>query len=202
MIKMNLGNASILLNTFPLFVALLAPVLIGERFRRINFIFVIIAFVGVGLIMKPTHHIFHNVSLLGLLSGIFAAFSVISVRRLTLTDSPSVITFYFTLLTTICAIPFAVSEFVMPTNIEWLLLVGIGTAVTVGQLLMAKAYSHAKAATVSPFAYISVIGAYMFGIIIWNDVPDILSIVGGVLIIGCGIAITISEGRVVPQPPA
>ena len=202
MIKMNLGNASILLNTFPLFVALLAPVLIGERFRRINFIFVIVAFVGIGLIMKPTHHIFHNVALLGLLSGIFAALSVLCVRRLTLTDSSSVITFYFTMFTTICAIPFAVSEFIMPTKIEWLLLVGIGTAVTVGQLLMTRAYSHAKAATISPFAYISVLGAYMFGIIIWNDVPDLLSVIGGVLIVATGIAITISEGRVEPQPPA
>ena len=202
MIKMNLGNASILLNTFPLFVALAAPILIGEKFRRINFIFVIIAFAGIGLIMKPTHHIFHDVALLGLMSGIFAALSVICVRRLTLTDSSSVITFYFTLITTLATIPFVAGEFVWPTKIEWLLLFGIGTAVTIGQLLMTKAYSYAHAATVSPFAYSSVILAYIFGIILWNDIPDIFSIIGGALIVATGIAITISEGRAEPQSPA
>ncbi len=201
MIRMNLGDASMLLNTFPLFVALLAPLLIGEKFRRINFIFVIIAFAGIGLIMKPTQHVFHNVALLGLASGVFAALSVICVRRLTLTDSSSAITFYFTLVTTLAAIPFISNDFVMPTKIEWLLLGGIGIAVTVGQLLMARAYSFAHAATVSPFAYSSVILAYIFGIILWDDIPDIYSIVGGVLIIASGIAITISEGRVESQPP-
>jgi drug/metabolite transporter (DMT)-like permease len=196
MIKMNLGNASILLNTFPLFVALLAPVFIGEKFKHINFIFVVTAFAGISLIIKPTQHIFHNMAFLGLLSGICAAFSVISVRRLTLTDSSSVITFYFTLITTLASIPFIAGKFVMPTTFEWLLLAGIGTAVTVGQLLMAKAYSYAHAATVSPFAYISVLGAYIFGIIIWKEVPDILSIIGCVLIVIAGVAITITEGRI------
>ncbi len=200
MIKMNLGNASMLLNTFPLFVALLAPFMIGERFKRVNFIFVAIAFAGIGLIMKPTHHIFHNVALLGLLSGVFAALSVITVRRLTVTDTSSVITFYFTLITAIAATPVAMGEFVMPTKLEWLLLVSMGSAVTIGQLLMTRAYSFARAATISPFAYVSVLGAYIFGIIIWGDVPDMLSVAGGVMIVAAGIGITLTEGRAEPEP--
>ncbi len=196
MIKMNLGNASILLNTFPLFVAIFAPIFIREKFSRINFIFVTLAFVGIIFIIKPTHHIFENVAFLGLLSGICASFSVLAVRRLTLTDTSSVITFYFTLFTSIASIPFIINKFVMPTTFEWMLLLGIGFAVTIGQLLMTKAYSYANAAIISPFAYISVILAYIFSIVIWNQVPDILSIVGGTLVIISCSAISVIEGKI------
>lgn len=199
MIYMNLGNASVLLNTFPLFVAILAPLLINEKFRRLNFIFVIVAFAGIWMLTKPTRHIFQDISLLGLMSGIFAALSVICVRRLTLTDSSAVITLYFTAFTAIASIPFAIRDFAWPTPFEWLLLIVMGTAVTAGQLLMTKAYSYGRAATLSPFAYISVVCAYIFGILLWNDIPDTLSVIGALLVISTGIGITISEGRAKPE---
>lgn len=201
MIKMNLGNASILLNTFPLFVALLAPFLIGEKFKPINFLFVIIAFAGITLIIKPTQHIIHNVAMIGLMSGIFAALSVISVRKLTSTDNSSVITFYFTAVVTVASLPFVARDFAVPSHIDWLLLLFMAFAVTIGQLLMTKAYSYAHAATISPFAYISVLLSYVLGVIIWSDIPDLFSIIGGVLIVISGIAITITEGRIKPISP-
>jgi drug/metabolite transporter (DMT)-like permease len=201
MTKMMLGNASILLNTFPLFVALLAPLLIGERFKPINFLFVILAFAGIILIIKPTQHIIHNVAMIGLMSGIFAALSVISVRKLTHTDSSSVITFYFTAFVSAASLPFVAKDFIFPTRIDWLLIVGMALAVTMGQLLMTKAYSYAHAATISPFAYISVLLSYILGVIIWNDVPDLVSLTGGVLIVVSGVAITVTEGRIKPISP-
>lgn len=201
MIKMNLGNASILLNTFPLFVALIAPFLIGEKFRPINFLFVTIAFAGIILIIKPTQHIIHNVAMIGLMSGVFAALSVISVRKLTVTDNSSVITFYFTAVVSAASLPFVAKDFVFPARFDWLLLVFMALAVTIGQLLMTKAYSYAHAATISPFAYISVLLSYILGVIIWADVPDLLSIIGGVLIIISGVAITVTEGRIKPISP-
>lgn len=201
MIKMNLGNASVLLNTFPLFVAVFAPLLIKERFIRLNFIFVLIAFAGITMILKPTGDIFQNVAMLGLFAGITIALSVLCVKRLSLTDSSSVITFYLTLITTVCSLPLAVYEFLWPTPFEWLLLLWIAFAVTAGQLMMVKAFRYAHAATLSPFAYASVLCSYLLGIVIWKDIPDILSVGGGVLIIASGIAITISEGRAKPVLP-
>lgn len=201
MIKMNLGNASILLNTFPLFVAIFAPLFIGERFLRINFVFVLISFAGIIMILKPTSDIFHNVALLGLTSGILIALSVVCVKRLSLTDSSSVITFYFTLITAIVSFPFAARVFLWPTPFEWLLLIWIAFAVTAGQLMMVKAFRYARAATISPFAYVSVLCSYLLGIVLWHDIPDMLSLAGGALIIVAGVAITMSEGRVKPVIP-
>lgn len=193
--KMHLGDATVLFNTFPLFIALFAPLLIKEKFIRSHFLFIILAFVGVSLIIKPSYTIFNSASFIGLMAGVITGFTMITVRKLTETDGSFTITFYFTTIVALGAAPFMAAEFVLPSISTFLLMTCIAVAVTAGQLLNVKAYSYDHASVISPFGYASVLCSYILGIVIWNEIPDLLSILGGILVVIAGVAITMSRGR-------
>ena len=189
---MEMGNAISLFNTFPIFVALLAPSLLDESFSRLQFVFVLVAFVGIAMILKPNTDILQGASIYPLLAGILAALSMICIRKLGRTDSVLIITLYFTAFTAMASAPLAAIQFVRPTASEWSYLIFIGVAVTFAQLFLARAFKHAAASTIAPFSYISVIGSYIVGLLLFSEMTDLWSAAGAAIIIAAGIGVMLS----------
>ena len=196
MINMEFGNAVTLFNTLPIFVALLAPSLLGEPFRKIQFILVIIAFVGIITILKPGEGLLDPISLCALLAAFLAALAMICIRKLRKSDSIFIITLYFTAFTTIASIPLAIMDFVWPTPAEWFWLIFIGTFVTLAQLLLAHSYHLGRASIIAPFSYVSVLGSFAMGVFFFQEMPNIWTIIGAITVVVAGIAIMI-----VSSPP-
>jgi len=197
---MEMGNAITLFNTFPIFVALLAPPLLDESFSRLQFAFVLVAFVGIAMILKPNADIFQGASLYALLGGIMAALSMVCIRKLRMTDSVLIITLYFTAFTAIVSAPLAAIQFVKPMASEWGYLIFIGVAVTFAQLSLTRAYRYATAATIAPFSYISVVGSYIAGLAFFFEVIDLWSAVGAAIIIAAGTGVMLSAPRAQEVP--
>lgn len=192
---MEIGNAVSLFNTLPIFVALLAPALLGERFGRTQFIFIVIAFLGILTILKPNANILSGMSFYAFLAAIFASFAMICIRKLRTTDSPLIITFYFTTFVAIVSAPMMLINFVRPTPSEFGILIFIGVAATIAQIFLAKAYRLGRAATIAPFNYTSVIASYAVGMILFSEMPDTLSLIGAATIIIGGIAIMLTTPK-------
>ncbi|MEO7345058.1 MAG: DMT family transporter, partial [Methylotenera sp.] len=100
-----LATAITLNYTSPLFLAVLTPFFLHEKPRKILFVGLIIGFIGVSLLLKPS---FTNTDWLagnlGLLSGLGAAFAYMHVKQLGKVNEPDWRTvFYFTLISTIGA---------------------------------------------------------------------------------------------------
>jgi len=187
MVHLNLGDASMLLNTFPLFVALLAPFLLKEATHPRVYLFTAIAFVGIGCIMRPTTEIINVAALIGLAAGLFVALAMIAVRKLRATENTWVITLWFSMVVFVGALPFMLMDFVMPTPSEALMLLVAGSILTMSQLFVTKAYGYATAATIAPFAYAAVIWSYGLDVLVWDFVPDFWSIVGSCIVIASSI---------------
>jgi drug/metabolite transporter (DMT)-like permease len=68
-------------------------------------------------------------------------------------------------------------------------LVGIGVGAGGGQVGITMAYHQANAAWVSAFSYLTVIIATIYGIILFDEVLSTKIIIGGLLIIGSGVAL-------------
>ncbi len=200
MIHIELGNAATLLNTLPIFVAILAPSLLGEPFRRRQFLFVLIAFAGILFILKPDAELVQGNSLIGLLAGFLAALAMLCLRKLRHTDNVLTITLHFTLFTALVCLPFMLRHFIWPTREEWFWLAFIGFFVTFAQLFMARAYHFGRASTIAPFAYISVIGSYIAGLVFFTEVPDLLSAIGSAVVIvgGVGVMLTAPPAQHIP----
>ena len=195
MTNMELGNAVTLFNTFPIFVALLAPSLLDERFSRLQFAFALAAFAGIAMVLRPDANILQGASVYALLAAILAALSMICIRKLGRTDSVLIITLYFTAFTTMASAPMAAIQFVKPTASEWGYLIFIGVAVTFAQLFLTKAFKHAAASTIAPFSYLSVIGSYIAGFVLFSEVTDPWSAIGAAIIIAAGTGVMLSAPK-------
>ncbi len=193
MINVDMGNASVLFNTLPIFVALLAPPILGEAFSWRKLVIIFIAFAGIAMILRPDSEILNGASIFALIAGFLGSFAMLSVRKMAKSDSALIITLYFSAFTTVCSAPFALREFVPPSISEWWWLLIIGCALTAAQVFMAHAYKFGHASTIAPFSYVSVIGSYIAGIVFFGEVPDGWSIAGAAIIILSGTAIMLTE---------
>lgn len=199
MTRLPLGDVSMLLNSYPLFVALLAPFFLKERTSLTTLALAAVAFAGIGFVLKPSIHILESGALAALAAGVLVSFVVIAIRQLHATDNTWVITTWFTAFVLVASALPAILDFVTPTKFDILLIVGTGIALTASQIFMTKAYQYGDAATIAPFAYLSVFFSYMFDIVFWDRIPDGWSIAGSALMIAAGIGIMLTGKRKIPH---
>ncbi len=88
-----------------------------------------------------------------------------------------------------------------PNAYEWLLLILAGALGCIGHLCLIRAYRLAPASVIAPFGYSSLIWATVLGFVIWQDVPQLTTLIGASMIIGSGLYIFLAE-RGAPQAEA
>jgi drug/metabolite transporter (DMT)-like permease len=156
---------------------------------------IIIGLIGITLIIKPGTEVLKPAIFIGLVSGMLLAVSLIAIRRLTLTEPTYRILFYYFLIASLVSFPFALINWVELTLKEFLLLLSVGIFMFLGQVLITYSFKHAKASTLSPISYSTIIFSGIFGWLLWNDIPDWISLLGMILVIFGGIMTIILERR-------
>ena len=68
-------------------------------------------------------------------------------------------------------------------EIRYLSLIMIGVFGVIGQIGLTVSYQLSKASYVAPYSYFYIIFTGLIGFVIWNEIPDILSIIGYLFII-------------------
>ena len=184
-----IGQAVTLQYTAPLFVALLSGRLISEKVSSSVLILLLTAFVGIVLIVSPDLESIDSNALLALGSGLFAGLAYIFVRDLRKTESPSSVVFWFAAFSVLGSMVQAVPDL---SNLSFEMiaaLIGIGIGAGGGQVGITMAYHKANAAWVSAFSYLTVIIATIYGVILFDEILTSKIIIGGLMIIGSGIAL-------------
>lgn len=177
----------------PVFTVLFAMILLKERVFKLQWLFIIIAFIGVGLISfnnlfasdSNTLQIDYTWLGLGILSSAFSGIAYTAIVKLKKTDTPINIVVYFPML----AIPFmtlwCLFDFVMPKGIEWLFLLIIGIFTQIAQVLLTKALHEDKASVITPFQYLGAIYASILGFFIFDEKLSLIVYIGiGLTLIG------------------
>jgi drug/metabolite transporter (DMT)-like permease len=185
-----LATAITLNYTSPLFLAVFTPILLHEKPRKSLFTGLIIGFIGVSLLLKPS---FTNADwlagTLGLLSGIGAALAYVHVKQLGKVNEPDWRTvFYFTLISTIGAGLWMLSSSFHA--LEWKdlpVLLGLGLSATIAQLAMTRAYRTGNTLVVASLAYATVVLASLFGVIWCHENLSIEAWIAIALIILSGV---------------
>jgi drug/metabolite transporter (DMT)-like permease len=85
------------------------------------------------------------------------------------------------------------SKFQNPQYIEWIYILAMGFFATISQLLMTKAYEYSKAGIIGTISYSNIIFATIIGIILGDNIPNIWTIIGIILVIISGILVTINK---------
>jgi drug/metabolite transporter (DMT)-like permease len=177
----------------PIFIALLAPLLLGERTTRAIAVALVTSFVGVVLVIKPGLGLLNLPGLLALAGSVFSALAHISVRKLNATDPPERIVVWFTVIVGCGGLAAALPAFVVPTPGQLALLLGVALGATMGQLLMTTAYSRDTAPAVSTASYAFVVFGILGGWAVWGEVPDALSLLGAAVVVGAGVLLAFSR---------
>ena len=181
--RLPLASAVTIQYLSPIFTAIIAIYVLGERMRKLQWLFIAIAFTGV-LILKGFDERISVLFLgLGILSSAFAGVAYNCVRKLKDTDHPMVVVFYFPLVATpIMAICF-IFEFVMPVGMDWLWLMLLGIFTQIGQFYMTKALQAEKANLVTSMKYLGAVYALVYGYFLFNESYDLMSLLGIIMVL-------------------
>lgn len=188
--KLNLSDANMLNKLSPFFAIIFSIFLLKEKPKFAQIIGVAVAFVGSLFIIKPG---FDNPQVLpavaGLLGGMGAGIAYTFVRRLGQKQENSRrIVFFFSAFSCILCLPFLIFEYERMSGLQLIYLILAGTFACIGQLGITKAYICAPAREISVYDYTQVIFAAVLGFFVFGDIPDWLSVLGYILIIGAGVA--------------
>ena len=192
--------------TAPLFLTLLAMLLLGERIHVYRWTALAIGFVGVAVTIGP------RLTLGGNSAGVLVAFGAAAFSALAITtlrsmsgaggEHPLAITFYFSLTTVICSALTAIGGWPMPTAEQWLFIVVSALFGVSGQLLMTMSYRYAEASTLAPLDYTNLLLAVALGFYFFGEVPHWSMWVGAPLVIAAGLIILWREYRRYATVPA
>ncbi|MGP3777874.1 DMT family transporter [Halanaerobium saccharolyticum] len=185
--NMKLSDAVILNKMSPFFVMIFAALFLKEKITKKQLIALVTAALGAILVIRPGFDSNLIPSLIALMSSLFAGVAYTLVRQLRKTDSAATVVFYFSFFSTIAMIPFMLSgSFVIPTALQALALLALGLFAAAAQMFMTNAYRHAEAGELSIYTYANIVFSSIFGLVLFQEIPDFFSVVGAVLIISAG----------------
>ncbi len=220
---LSLLQQTVLYLTQPVFVAILAPLVLRERLRGAAAVALGVALLGAALVVlpddllrDPTHATAHLAiplvpGLLGLACAVFSAAAHLTIRHATTErpdhappDAPETVVFYFTcavaagsLVATLASGGFAGTDATLSTTTTLGLVAAMVTAGVAGQLLLSRAYALAHAPAVAIVGYARIPLSVSADIVLWGAVAGLSGWLGAATMLVAGVLLVRSQ----PKPP-
>lgn len=164
---------------------------------------VLLGFVGVALVLRPTmeqQQLWHGLA--GLLSGMLSAMAYLQVTTLGRAGEPEYrIVFYFSL-------GGAIAGALMNTGLgQWHahslhgagLLLAVGVLATLAQLMMTRAYGRGSPLVNASLQYLGIVFAVIYSVLLFQDKLTLSALAGIALIVGAGLGATLLRSRATPK---
>ncbi|RLC50526.1 MAG: EamA family transporter [Candidatus Cloacimonadota bacterium] len=190
-----LADSAMLHKLFPFFVTIFAAIFLKEKISKIQIPALIIVFLAALLIIKPRfdYSIFPALAAFG--TAVVSGGTYTLVRFLRDREKPATIIFYFSFVSFVVLSPLVLLDYQSPTPIQWFYLLMIGVFGAIGQFTLTYAYRYGKASEIAIYNYSNIIFAGIIGFALWLEVPDLLSIIGGLIIIIASIYVFIFNSK-------
>ena len=175
---LKLSNAMVFTYSSPIFIPLIAWLFLKEKVTTAMLCAAGLGFIGVFCVAKPDQGLLNWISIVGISSSLLASMAFVTVRALTQTEPPERIVFYFCLIGSLLSV---IPMFWVwrPYHLyELFFLISAGVLANVSQIFMSHAYRLAPAGQIAPVNYIAIIFAGIWGFLLWNEVPDLYSVIG------------------------
>lgn len=182
-----LSDGTALSFTTILFTTLLSPLILKESVNVRKWIAILLGFVGVIIMARPSG----NIPLMGLMFalcfGLNDSIVMLLTRILTRTDVSQHVVLGICLIATFLAalcLPFVWIPMSLIDTGKFLFL---GITGGLGQYFLTEAYRLAPPSLIAPMIYSGMIWGLLFGYLFWGDIPDAVLLMGACCIIGSGI---------------
>ena len=189
----SLADSSIIQKLSPFIIIILSYIFFKEEMTRFQFFAIIIAFVGIILIIKPSGNDIISMGALAALSGaLCAGIAYTCVRYLgTHNISGEFIIFFFSSLSSLMLLPYLIFDYRTMTFYQLSMLLLAGISATIGQYGVTFAYKFAAAKNISVFDYSQVLFSGIFGYMFFGEFPDFQSLIGYIIVISVGIVLVL-----------
>lgn len=200
--NLDLSIAAAAYYTLPIFITLFSAALIGDKISILGWAAVIVGFFGVLLILRPKAGDFNLYALLPLISAVLYALSMILTRTKCRAVNPLILSvalnLTFVVVGTLAAVSimafapdprtgFLLAPWAEMGSAEWVSMAMLATAILIGSVGAAIAYQNGPPAVIGTFDFAYVGFALLWGLVIFAEVPDSLSLIGMVLIVVAGV---------------
>lgn len=189
----SLADSSIIQKLSPFIIIILSYIFFKEEMTRFQVFAIIIAFIGITLIIKPSgNNIISMGALAALLGALCAGIAYTCVRYLgTHNISGEFIIFFFSSLSSLMLLPYLILDYRTMTYYQLSMLLLAGISATIGQYGVTFAYKFAAAKNISVFDYSQVLFSGIFGYMFFGEFPDFQSLIGYVIVISVGIVLVL-----------
>ncbi len=187
--RLNISDASMLNKLSPFFAIVFSFLFLKEKPKLIQALGVLIAFLGSLFIIESSMNFAETFpAIVGFCGGIGAGAAYTAVRALGQrgVKGPKIV-FFFSAFSCIVTLPFIIFDYAPMSLKQTFILLMAGLAASGGQFSITAAYTNAPAKEVSVFDYSQIIFAAVLGYIIFDQIPDIYSVIGYVIIIGVSV---------------
>lgn len=198
--RIPLGDAVTLSATAPIFVALLSLPLLGERVSRHTGLAVLLAFIGVAGVVKPTFAAAAPIAALATAGAFFYALAIIWIRKIGPRESAEAIVVHFSCVAAVTLLLISLPGWVTPGSRALLYMLATGVAGGLGQVFMTQAYAMSFAAPTSGLTYLNVIFSHALAIPVFGERISMLQVGGTALVIASGLILTLHAWRSRTEP--
>ena len=182
-----LADAHVMAASVPLIVLALAVPILKERVGHRRWFAVVLGFLGVLIILRPGFGNWQPILFLPLLGAFGFAVYLVLTRMAAKFDTIGTSAFYTGLVGLSVLTIFLPLEWKTPTIEEWGWLLLASLLGLCGHISVIKALSMAEASVLQPFFYVVLVWATFLGFIIFDDIPDFITIIGACIIVGSGL---------------
>ena len=186
---LSMAQATVLQYLHPVFTALLAFLFLAERPTTATLACIALSLLGLLCMVVPywTASDTTTAPLWPVIAGLGGAFgsgvAYTLVRKLVITEHPSVIVLYFPMICVPGALLLGGADFIWPTAAGWWVLLGVGCFTQLGQLALTKAMQLDAASRVTSLSYVQIILAAILGWLAFGEIPTRATLLGGGLIL-------------------
>ena len=165
---------------------------------------VLVGFVGVALVLRPTidqHQLWHGRA--GLLSGVLSALAYLQVSSLARAGEPETRTVFYFSLGSMGAglVLMLLSGSAGHTLRSAALLLAIGVLAATAQMMMTRAYAIGRTLSNAGLQYMGIVFSFVYGVTLFDEAITASALAGVVLIVGAGLAATLLRSRSPLAPP-
>ena len=177
----------------PVFAMLFAILFLKETIGKYRWLAAILALIGAFVLLRPSIASFQLAGLLALFAAILMGAELICMKIITKTENSFQILIINNSIGFIVSITAAYFFWQQPTFHQWIALVSIGLLMICAQACYITAIAIADASYVAPFSYMTLIFVTFYDFILFNQLPDHISLIGIILILISAITLAWRE---------
>ena len=191
-----IAEATALNFTAPLFVTLLAVIILKERVGWRRWLALFIGFASTLVILQPGVQVISIGAFLVLFASLAWAGSTITLKKLSKSESSLTSTVYLVIILTPVTFVASFPYLYLPNIEQTIWLVEVAATSTIAQYFLSESLKQADANVVVPFDFSRLIWAAVFGFILFGEIPTVWVWLGGTLIFASAVYITHRENRI------